>query len=144
MHEYHRWKRRQMWKVIVVFILYLFLSALLRLESKLIVAACRDASVIRGIFRVRNVRTRKIPLITFVITVPALDIWSQCSLQRQEDTYSERKCERGPWHNGSTSQTSYSLDILLGGINELRDEQSLQKLKNGWFHSLLAINLSFF
>jgi hypothetical protein len=46
-----------MGKVIVVFILYLFLSALLRLESKLIVAACRDASVIRGIFRVRNVGT---------------------------------------------------------------------------------------
>jgi hypothetical protein len=37
-----------------------FLSALLRLESKLIVAACGDASVIKGIFRVRNVRTRKI------------------------------------------------------------------------------------
>jgi hypothetical protein len=37
---------------IVVFILCLFLSALLRLESKLIVAACMDASVIRGIFRV--------------------------------------------------------------------------------------------
>jgi hypothetical protein len=31
---HHRWKRRQMWKVIDVFILYLFLSALLRLESK--------------------------------------------------------------------------------------------------------------
>jgi hypothetical protein len=44
-----------MGKVIVVFILYLFLSALLRLESKLIFAACVDASVIRGIFRVRNV-----------------------------------------------------------------------------------------
>jgi hypothetical protein len=53
-----------MGKVIVVFILYLFLSALLRLESKLIFAACVDASVIRGIFRVRNVWTRKIPLIT--------------------------------------------------------------------------------
>jgi hypothetical protein len=39
-----------MGKVIVVIILYVFLSALLRLESKLIVAACRDASVIRGIF----------------------------------------------------------------------------------------------
>jgi hypothetical protein len=50
----HRWKRLQMGRVIVVFILYLFLSALLRLESKLIVAACRDASVIRGIFRVRT------------------------------------------------------------------------------------------
>jgi hypothetical protein len=48
-----------MGKVIVVFILDKFHSALLRLESKLIVAACRDASVIRGIFRVRNVRTRK-------------------------------------------------------------------------------------
>jgi hypothetical protein len=47
-------------KVIVVFILDKFLSALLRLESKLIVAACTDARVIRGIFRVRNVRTRKI------------------------------------------------------------------------------------
>jgi hypothetical protein len=44
-----------MGKVIVVFILVLFFSALLRLESKLIVASCRDASVIRGIFRVRNV-----------------------------------------------------------------------------------------
>jgi hypothetical protein len=41
-------------KVIVVFISYLFLSALLMLESKLIVAACMDASVIRGIFRVRT------------------------------------------------------------------------------------------
>jgi hypothetical protein len=40
-----------MGKVIVVFILDKLLSALLRLESKLIVA---DASVIRGIFRVRN------------------------------------------------------------------------------------------
>jgi hypothetical protein len=49
-----------MGKAIVVFILYKFLSALLRLESKLIVAACMDASVIRGIFRIRNVRTRKI------------------------------------------------------------------------------------
>jgi hypothetical protein len=49
-----------MGKGIVVIILYLFLSALLRLESKLIVVACRDARVIRGIFRVRNVRTRKI------------------------------------------------------------------------------------
>jgi hypothetical protein len=38
-----------MGKVIVI-IFYIFLSALLRLESKLIVAACRDASVIRGIF----------------------------------------------------------------------------------------------
>jgi hypothetical protein len=36
-----------MGKVIVVFILNLFLSALLRLESKVIVAACMDASVIR-------------------------------------------------------------------------------------------------
>jgi hypothetical protein len=35
----HRWKRLQMGKVIVVFILDKFLSALLRLESKLIVAA---------------------------------------------------------------------------------------------------------
>jgi hypothetical protein len=48
-----------MGKVIVVFILYLFLSALLRLESKLIVAACRDASVIRGIFWVRTLRSTK-------------------------------------------------------------------------------------
>jgi hypothetical protein len=39
-----------MGKVIVVFILDKFLSALLRLESKLIVTACWDASVIRGIF----------------------------------------------------------------------------------------------
>jgi hypothetical protein len=39
-----------MGKVIVVFILYLFLSALLRLESKLIVSAYLDASVIRGNF----------------------------------------------------------------------------------------------
>jgi hypothetical protein len=39
-----------MGKGIVVIILALFLSALLRLESKLIVAACRDASVIKGIF----------------------------------------------------------------------------------------------
>jgi hypothetical protein len=47
-----------MGKVLVVFILDKCLSdsALLRLESKLIVAACWDASVIRGIFRVRNVR----------------------------------------------------------------------------------------
>jgi hypothetical protein len=44
-----------MGKGIVVIILDKCLSALLRLESKLIVAACRDASVIRGIFRVRNV-----------------------------------------------------------------------------------------
>jgi hypothetical protein len=43
-----------MGKVIVVFILDKFLTALLRLESKLIVAACRDAIVIRVIFRVRN------------------------------------------------------------------------------------------
>jgi hypothetical protein len=49
MAQLHRWKRLQMWKVIVVIILYKFLSALLRLESKLIVAACRDGSVIRGI-----------------------------------------------------------------------------------------------
>jgi hypothetical protein len=39
-----------MGKGIVVIILVLFLSALLRLESKLIVAGCRDASVIREIF----------------------------------------------------------------------------------------------
>jgi hypothetical protein len=39
-----------MGKVIVVIILYVFISAFLRLESKFIVAACRDASVIRGIF----------------------------------------------------------------------------------------------
>jgi hypothetical protein len=39
-----------MGKVIVVIILYLFLSALLRLESKLIVGTGLDASVIRGIF----------------------------------------------------------------------------------------------
>jgi hypothetical protein len=39
-----------MGKVLVVFILDKCLSALLRLESKLIVAACRDASVIRGHF----------------------------------------------------------------------------------------------
>jgi hypothetical protein len=38
-----------MGKGIVVIILYKCLSALLSLESKLIVAACRDASVIRGI-----------------------------------------------------------------------------------------------
>jgi hypothetical protein len=49
-----------MGKVIVVFNLDKFLSALLRLEYKIIVAACRDASVIRGFYRVRNVRTRKI------------------------------------------------------------------------------------
>jgi hypothetical protein len=62
------WHRRlPMGKVLVVFILDKCLSALLRLESKLIVAAFRDASVIRGIFRVRTLRTlrtRKIPLIT--------------------------------------------------------------------------------
>jgi redox-regulated HSP33 family molecular chaperone len=45
-----------MGKLLVVFILDLCLSALLSLESKLIVAACWDASVIRAIFRVRNVR----------------------------------------------------------------------------------------
>jgi hypothetical protein len=44
-----------MGKGIVVFILYKYLSGILKLESKVIVAACRDASVIRGIFRVRNV-----------------------------------------------------------------------------------------
>jgi hypothetical protein len=38
-----------MGKVLVVFILDKSLSALLKPESKLIVAACRDASVIRGI-----------------------------------------------------------------------------------------------
>jgi hypothetical protein len=51
-----------MGKVLVVFILDKCHSALLRLESKLIVAACWDASVNRGIIRVRNVRivrTRK-------------------------------------------------------------------------------------
>jgi hypothetical protein len=56
-----------MGKVLVVFILDKCLSALLRLESKLIVAACWNPSAIKGIFRVpnvRNVRTRKIPLIT--------------------------------------------------------------------------------
>jgi hypothetical protein len=42
----HRWKRLQMWKVIVVIILCLWLSALLRLESKLIVPACRDTSAL--------------------------------------------------------------------------------------------------
>jgi hypothetical protein len=54
-----------MGKGIVVIILVLFLSARLRLESKLIVAACRDASMIRGKFsefvtfsRVRTLRTR--------------------------------------------------------------------------------------
>jgi hypothetical protein len=57
-----------MGKGIVVFILDKFLSALLRLESKLIVAACRDASVIRGIFskfvtffRVRTLRHTGVP-----------------------------------------------------------------------------------
>jgi hypothetical protein len=44
---------------VIVFILDKFLSALLRLEAKLIVAACRDASVIRGIFRVRNEFSKK-------------------------------------------------------------------------------------
>jgi hypothetical protein len=39
-----------MGKVLVIIILYKCLLALLRLESKLIVAACRDTSVIRGIF----------------------------------------------------------------------------------------------
>jgi hypothetical protein len=39
-----------MGKGIVVFNLDYFLSAFLRLESKLIVAACRDASVIRENF----------------------------------------------------------------------------------------------
>jgi hypothetical protein len=48
--------------VIVVFILDNFFSALLRLESKLIVVACRDASVIRGIFRVRTLQTATISL----------------------------------------------------------------------------------
>jgi hypothetical protein len=37
--------------------LYKFLSAYLRLESKLIVAACRDASVIRGISEFVHCRT---------------------------------------------------------------------------------------
>jgi hypothetical protein len=50
-----------MGKVIVVIILVLFRSALLRLESKLIVAACRDASVIRGIFEFRIIRVRAFP-----------------------------------------------------------------------------------
>jgi hypothetical protein len=50
-----------MGKGIVAFIVGWFLSALLRLESELIVAECMDASVIRGSFRVRNARTRKIP-----------------------------------------------------------------------------------
>jgi hypothetical protein len=40
-----------MGKGIIVFILDKFLSVLLRLESKLIVAACMDASVIRGNFQ---------------------------------------------------------------------------------------------
>jgi hypothetical protein len=53
----HRWKRLQMWKVIVDIILCLCLSALLRLESKLIVAACRDTSVIRGISEFVHCRT---------------------------------------------------------------------------------------
>jgi hypothetical protein len=44
-----------MGKVLLVSILDKCLSDLLRLESKLIVAACWDACVIRGIFRVRNV-----------------------------------------------------------------------------------------
>jgi hypothetical protein len=44
LHLHHRWKRLQMGKGgIVVFILCLFLWSLLRLESKLIVTACRDA-----------------------------------------------------------------------------------------------------
>jgi hypothetical protein len=54
-----------MGKGIVVIILVLFLSARLRLESKLIVAACRVASMIKGkfsefvtFFRVPTLRTR--------------------------------------------------------------------------------------
>jgi hypothetical protein len=46
-----------MGKGIVVIILYKCLSALLRLESKLIVVACRDASVIRGISEFVQCRT---------------------------------------------------------------------------------------
>jgi hypothetical protein len=46
-----------MWNVIVVIILCLCLSALLRLESKTFVAACRDASVIRGISEFVHCRT---------------------------------------------------------------------------------------
>jgi hypothetical protein len=46
-----------MGKGIVVIILYKCLSAFLRIESKLIVAACRDASVIRGISEFVHCRT---------------------------------------------------------------------------------------
>jgi hypothetical protein len=43
-------------------------------EAKLIVAACRDASVIRGIFPVRNVRTRKIQNFPKMMTTIPLPI----------------------------------------------------------------------
>jgi hypothetical protein len=83
---HHRWKRLQMGKVLVFFILYKCLSVLLMLESKLIVVACWDAVVIRGIFRVRNVRnvpTRKIPLLTLA-SLHAATICLYSSLKRAE------------------------------------------------------------
>jgi hypothetical protein len=54
-----------MGKGIVVFILVLFLSALLRLESKLIVAACEFVTYELG----KTLRTRKITLRTWKITL---------------------------------------------------------------------------
>jgi hypothetical protein len=72
-----------MGKVIAVIILYVFLSALLRLESKLIVAACRDASVIRGIFDTNSENSEfvsKIPLIDISIP-PLLDLDNHTSMK---------------------------------------------------------------
>jgi hypothetical protein len=75
-----------MGKGIVVYILYLFLSALWRIESKLIIAACRDASVIRGNFRVRNVilRVRNVFSSSYVTNSHAATISLDSSLKRAE------------------------------------------------------------
>jgi hypothetical protein len=64
-----------MGKVIVVIILYVFLSALLRLESELIVAACRDASVIRGIFDTNSENSEFVSSFEFRfrVSVPSFD-----------------------------------------------------------------------
>jgi hypothetical protein len=73
---FHRWKRLQMGKGIVVIILYKCLSALLWLESKLIVAACWDASV-------RQCTNSEIPLITLA-SLHAATISLDSSLKRAE------------------------------------------------------------
>jgi hypothetical protein len=83
-----------MGKVIVVFIFYVFISALLRLKSKIIVAACRDARVIREIFDTNS---------EFSVPMPQQLVKTLAS--------------KGPIE---IPQTSYNIDCVLGSLCYIR------------------------